>query len=93
MANSISVAVDERETIASGIFSMVTEPLSASTVTGNADSLVVEVVGTVLDVVREASVVVVGSTAAVVAVSPPVPVVAQAATISSIARSKELPLI
>jgi hypothetical protein len=87
MANSISVAVDESETIASGSCSMVTDPLSASTVTGNPELAVVVVVAVGL------SVVVVTLGAAVVDVLAPMSFGLQAAATSSIARSNELLLI
>jgi hypothetical protein len=74
MANNISVPVEDRETMLSGIVSMVTGPLDASTVTGKvpaAAALVVVSAGAV--VVTAAVVLVVPESAAVVAVplSPP----------------------
>src|SRR5690554_3097734 len=61
MANRISVATDERETILSGLLSMVTSPLSPATVTGKASSAVMVVVtSTVVEVVVGVVVLVVG---------------------------------
>src|SRR5690554_1895091 len=61
MANRISVATDERETILSGLLSMVTSPLSPATVTGKASSTVMVVVtSTVVEVVVGVVVLVVG---------------------------------
>src|SRR5690606_21521446 len=61
MANRISVATDERETILSGLSSMVTSPLSPATVTGKASSAVMVVVtSTVVGAVFGVVVLVVG---------------------------------